>query len=365
MALFDWKTLMTQWNQELFVSNLQSLDAPANFIASNWLGAPGATEEQIAALESRLGVSLPPSYRQFLQFTNGWWETGSFITRIWPTEQVEWLRVRHQDDIISPWTGSVTWGERNSMPVISDSEYYRYGDNQDPITMRAEYLPFMLEISDVGDGIMLLNPRVVSKEGEWEAWFLASWLPGANRYRSFWDMMQASFRSFRRFAATEAKRVSSAEPVERAAEKLDGLIAELREKAQQFNFPAFNLGAQMDIGIDLPEDACRMMDDQMGIMQGYTRGTVNAYTEAADAIDQYRDQIKDPVTLLNKIKELALSARQQSLETQRQAQVNLMTDLSLGNLFAFQSRAGEMLYDQGYAQGQLGAAATIDWFFGK
>jgi hypothetical protein len=251
------------------------------------------------------------------------------------------------------------------MPVISDSEYYRYGDNQDPITMRAEYLPFMLEISDVGDGIMLLNPRVVSKEGEWEAWFLASWLPGANRYRSFWDMMQASFRSFRRFAATEAKRVSSAEPVERAAEKLDGLIAELREKAQQFNFPAFNLGAQMDIGIDLPEDACRMMDDQMGIMQGYTRGTVNAYTEAADAIDQYRDQIKDPVTLLNKIKELALSARQQSLETQRQAQVNLMTDLSLGNLFAFQSRAGEMLYDQGYAQGQLGAAATIDWFFGK
>jgi hypothetical protein len=31
---------------------------------------------------------------------------------------------------------------------------------------------------------------VVTPDGEWEAWFFANWLPGANRYRSFWEMLQ-------------------------------------------------------------------------------------------------------------------------------------------------------------------------------
>lgn len=65
--------------------------------------------------------------------------------------------------------------------------------------MRTEYLPSLLDISPLGDydsAIYLLNPRVVTAEGEWEAWFLATWLPGAARYRSFWDMMQAEHQRF-------------------------------------------------------------------------------------------------------------------------------------------------------------------------
>ena len=37
----------------------------------------------------------------------------------------------------------------------------------------------------MGDGaVVLLNPKVVTPEGEWETWFFANWLPGAVRYRS-------------------------------------------------------------------------------------------------------------------------------------------------------------------------------------
>jgi HEAT repeat protein len=52
----------------------------------------------------------------------------------------------------------------------------------------------MLEVSDVGDSaIILLNPQVVTPEGEWEAWFFANWIPGAYRYRSFWELMQGQY----------------------------------------------------------------------------------------------------------------------------------------------------------------------------
>jgi hypothetical protein len=52
-------------------------------------------------------------------------------------------------------------------------------------------------ISDVADGVLLLNPEVVSDDGEWEAWFFAAWLPGATRYRSFWDLMHGERERYR------------------------------------------------------------------------------------------------------------------------------------------------------------------------
>ena len=45
-------------------------------IASRWLGYPGATEEQIMNLETRLGRKLPPSYRAFLKASNGFRQPG-------------------------------------------------------------------------------------------------------------------------------------------------------------------------------------------------------------------------------------------------------------------------------------------------
>ncbi|MGZ3716189.1 MAG: LuxR C-terminal-related transcriptional regulator, partial [Ktedonobacterales bacterium] len=62
-------------------------ELPPEVIASGWLGSPGATETELQQLEERLGTCLPPSYRQFLQFTNGWRDTGHFIPTIWSTEE--------------------------------------------------------------------------------------------------------------------------------------------------------------------------------------------------------------------------------------------------------------------------------------
>ena len=84
-----------------------------------------------------------------------------------------------------------------SGPSVPDARYFVYGVEQDPVLARWEYLEDALEISPVGDSaIYLLNPRVIFEDGEWEAWFFANWLPGANRYRSFWEMMLTEHEKF-------------------------------------------------------------------------------------------------------------------------------------------------------------------------
>ncbi len=187
---FGWKKLLHEWSIDLLASNDLMKKPSQEAIDAQWLGYPGATEEQILQAEARLGTRLPPSYRAFLKVTNGWGQTTNFIDKLWSTEEIDWLHVRNQH-LIEVW---------NTNPdPISDEEYFVYGEEQSELTMRGEYLKTALEISDWGDSALyLLNPQVVTPEGEWEAWFFANWYPGAARYRSFWEMMQDEYKEFLR-----------------------------------------------------------------------------------------------------------------------------------------------------------------------
>src|SRR5260370_1627387 len=56
----------------------------------------------------------------------------------------------------------------------------------------------LVQISDVGDGVYLLNPQAVAPDGEWEAWFFANWVPGARRYPSFAHLLLRDYAAFRK-----------------------------------------------------------------------------------------------------------------------------------------------------------------------
>jgi hypothetical protein len=213
MPEFDWKTLMVQWSRAVLESDLypddetelpdesfgwmddfgiwhsKPLEKPAELMASGWLGYPGASEEQIQQLENRLGLPLPPSYREFLKLSNGWRRLNEEIYKLWSTKEVDWFAANYQG-FIDGWMSS-------NCP-ISDEEYFVYGDEQRPTSFRAEYLQAALQISKEGNGVSfyLLNPKVITKEGEWEAWFFSTRLAGVSRYRSFWDLMNAEFEIF-------------------------------------------------------------------------------------------------------------------------------------------------------------------------
>lgn len=199
MADFDWQGLMTRWNAELLADDEIRAGLPPEVIAAGWLGYPGASEEQVAALEDRLGATLPPSYCAFLALSNGWRATGHFIPAIWSTSEVEWFAVRNQD-AIDAWLEGERYGGGQPLPPVPDEEYLRYGeDGSAEGPMRSEYLQTALEISDrevAGTAVYLLNPQIATPQGEWEAWFHAHWVPGAVRYRSFWDLMMAEHQGY-------------------------------------------------------------------------------------------------------------------------------------------------------------------------
>jgi len=77
---FDWQRFLMDWSRILLQDDNVTKYLSPEVIASGWLGYPGATEGQIAQAEGRLGAILPPSYRAFLKVTNGWRQTGPFIT---------------------------------------------------------------------------------------------------------------------------------------------------------------------------------------------------------------------------------------------------------------------------------------------
>ncbi|MBI1257440.1 MAG: hypothetical protein GC204_08210 [Chloroflexi bacterium] len=201
MPTYDWKTWLERWNRELFdhldmeefFEYMQpQQDIPTEVITARWFGYPGAAEAEIEALETRLGgVRLPPSYRQFLQVSNGFRQPSELVHRIFDTSEVEWFRVNHQEQIDIMLDPHLPWRDRPRVFTPDDYELY---------------MPDALVISATeiaGSATYLLNPRVVNEDGEWEAFYYANWVPGADRYPSFWDLMQREYDYFQYFLQAE------------------------------------------------------------------------------------------------------------------------------------------------------------------
>ncbi len=183
--MIEWRPLMARWSKELMSSSLaKSVDPAPEF--HDWLGFAAATSNDLDDLEKRLGVILPPSYKSFLLMSNGWRRTDFSIDRIRPAAEVNWFRVENEQ-----W--AEIYAENGS--ELSDEQYYTYPENE-ASDHRAAHMKSLLQISDVADAVLLLNPEAVTPDGEWEAWYFANWIPGAIRYPSFAHMMLRHYMTF-------------------------------------------------------------------------------------------------------------------------------------------------------------------------
>lgn len=195
MNKYEWKNFLTRESKkaiEQYNKNKQEykecssgdwwFSLPHEALESEWLGLPAASEEQIVAAETRLGLTLPPSYRNFLKVTNGWLYYPG-ILRLRSTQEIEWFYVENQDDID-------VWLDCHEQ--VSDEEYLNYEQQwwlwTQPI--RTKYMQNCLQISDDEDGdVVLLNPQILHND-EWEAWIFSPNHAGINRCRSFTEMLQ-------------------------------------------------------------------------------------------------------------------------------------------------------------------------------
>jgi len=186
VVAFDWLNFLMQYSEALLRTPDIARNLPPTIVMSGWVWEPGATAEQLAQAEARLGVRLPPSYRAFLQESNGApWE----VPPLWSTEDISWLSL-HNQWLIDDWADPDLF--------LSDDEYLDYSRGQQPV-VRTEDLHAALQIGDWGDdALYILNPHIVTDDGEWQAWYYSSHLPGFVRYPSFQEMMQATYDSFTR-----------------------------------------------------------------------------------------------------------------------------------------------------------------------
>ena len=142
----------------------------------------GASLEKIQEIQHKLGVTLPPSYANFLQASNGWKTTSNLLL---PVEEIDWLKVK-EPEVIEMWL------DIEPPYQIPDSEYDVYDNKQEPAYLRTEYLEECLLISSYvteETSWFLLNPKIKFDNGEWESWNLDT-KGGVYRYKSFKEMME-------------------------------------------------------------------------------------------------------------------------------------------------------------------------------
>lgn len=180
---------------------------------------PGASEEELRAAEIRLGTPLPPGYRAFLATTKGLGSPVPSVGRLRGADELVWLRDEDPELVR-------IWAEASGDDALAGT----------------------LVVSDEEDAArVLLNPAVTDEAGEWEAWFFAYWVPGAEVFASFGALLDELHERYVR-----DERAARGEPTPRVAptlgvdaEDLDGLIAALRRPGVEERLAALDALANL------------------------------------------------------------------------------------------------------------------------
>src|SRR5262245_40281276 len=95
----EWDVLLSRLNSLLLNKDRWRSNITPEMQAAGWCGSSPASEELISNAESRLGIRLPPSYRGFLSVANGWYIFSSFIERLLPVCEIDWLPLADPDSL--------------------------------------------------------------------------------------------------------------------------------------------------------------------------------------------------------------------------------------------------------------------------
>lgn len=198
-----WRPFLEQWSAEWVAGHDPEQDQPLaqEVVRDTWLGFPPAGEARVAAAEARLGRRLPPSLREFLLVTDGWRDAGNFIYRLAGTEELAWLRDTDDRTWIDVYEdlAADSVDDLDDEDEDDDEDAEDEDDDEEPFEVQeAKVLARSLRLSLDGDAaVMLLDPEDVDEDGEWAAYWLASWSGmGPERYDSFRALMHRQWVSF-------------------------------------------------------------------------------------------------------------------------------------------------------------------------
>ncbi|MFJ2864230.1 SMI1/KNR4 family protein [Kitasatospora sp. NPDC087314] len=272
---FNWRAFLTRWSEEW----ADTCPDPAQWPLADdgeawrarWLGFEPASGERIAAAEERLECRLPPSYRAFLEVTDGWRHAGGFVHRLAGADGARW----HNDE-------------------SGFSEYFGEGE-LDGMWERALQLDVASDATYV-----LLDPLSVDEDGEWAVYCHKVWAHcEPTRYGSFREFMLASHREFHRLAAHRPERPFANDTTRR----LDALVETAALDALRGAYQ--QAAAALTEAVDFGRPRAAGMLDQLRRLQGET------YTV------RYGELVQDPCYLREVVPLLAV----EQVESRRDATV--------------------------------------------
>ncbi|MEV5721413.1 SMI1/KNR4 family protein [Amycolatopsis mediterranei] len=156
VTLHDWQEFLRSYSEDFLRvhSEAELADFTSTQLAARWLGYAPATEEEVSALEQRLDVQLPPSYRNFLLTSNGWSGAHFAIWELCTTDEAGWL-AEVEAEFLEPWS---EYGPADVVELAERS--------------------LLVSCPREGD-FWLLDPDTIGPGGEWTAysWFSNDGIP--------------------------------------------------------------------------------------------------------------------------------------------------------------------------------------------
>ncbi|MGW8761022.1 SMI1/KNR4 family protein [Streptomyces sp. NPDC055815] len=174
-ASFDWHGFLRRWQEEW----VPPADGDDEEAAVAPLGVPGADESALSAAEERLGRRLPPSYREFLAVSDGWYvEQTAGVYQLGGVADIGWFR--------DPY---------DMTPLYEEN----LGENprEEDVLLAGMWRRALRLETDSDMSHALLDPDDSDEDGEWALYVYKGWsgeLP--DRYPSFRAYMEAIYRGF-------------------------------------------------------------------------------------------------------------------------------------------------------------------------
>ncbi|MFG3153381.1 SMI1/KNR4 family protein [Streptomyces sp. NPDC048219] len=178
---FNWHDFLSRWQDEWIPGedDLEDMEEGGVSLADLALAAPPATREEIAVAEERLGTRFPPSYRGFLQASNGWRVDGTAsIYRLGAVHEIGWF------------------GDPFGMTEAYRQELSERSTEQEVLLAGMWERALRLE-TDSDMSYALLDPGDTDEDGEWALYVYKGWSGEfPDRYPSFRAFMEEAYRDF-------------------------------------------------------------------------------------------------------------------------------------------------------------------------